>query len=421
MARHRRSSPTRRQNYGYGSAEAERFIRALARRLDVTDEHVAGRITKTPGTTCGASAGCRPTSIRSTPTGRRARARPAAARSSPRGSRRSVGYALPLDTRHRRRRAWRTGPWFLRAERLYLMPGDSAMGYRLPLDSLPWVSALEYPVSCRVRSDGAATAAAVSGHAPRAGSTARGSTAAAGRLDVTVRSAASRAPGLEAPAPRRATPRRVGSRRRPHGAVHRGARRLPVRVHAAARIARALSRAGGGDRSHRRIVRCPGGARGLSAAGAIRGCDTSRSRPTPASSRSTSSRPQLGRARRSDDRRSTRTHTQSRLTTGEVHDRRPAHRHRRRQPLRARRSHRRPTVRSCAGPICSAASSPTGTTIRRCRTSSRDCSSARPARRRASTKRGTTACTSWRSRSRSSRTARPCRRPGWWIACSAIC
>ncbi len=54
-----------------------------------------------------------------------------------------VGYVMPL-----RRvdagpgatgRAWKTGPWFVRDERLYLMPGDSPMGYRLPLDSLPWV------------------------------------------------------------------------------------------------------------------------------------------------------------------------------------------------------------------------------------------------------------------------------------------
>ena len=52
---------------------------------------------------------------------------------------------------------------------------------------------------------------------------------------------------------------------------------------------------------------------------------------------------------------------------------------------------RRPTARSCAGPICCAAWSATGTTIRRCRICSPACSSARPARRRASTKRATTA------------------------------
>ena len=51
-----------------------------------------------------------------------------------------VGYALPLqavydgDDRWR----WATGRWFVRGDRLCLVPGDSSMGYRLPLDSLPW-------------------------------------------------------------------------------------------------------------------------------------------------------------------------------------------------------------------------------------------------------------------------------------------
>src|SRR3990167_6375391 len=40
---------------------------------------------------------------------------------------------------------WSTGPWFFRDERMYLVPGDSPMGYRLPLASLPWVSAADYP------------------------------------------------------------------------------------------------------------------------------------------------------------------------------------------------------------------------------------------------------------------------------------
>ena len=38
-----------------------------------------------------------------------------------------------------------SGPWFLRAESMYLAPGDSPMGLRLPLDTLPWVSATDYP------------------------------------------------------------------------------------------------------------------------------------------------------------------------------------------------------------------------------------------------------------------------------------
>jgi uncharacterized protein (DUF2126 family)/transglutaminase-like putative cysteine protease len=46
-----------------------------------------------------------------------------------------IGYALPL---RRGDGGWESGNWFLRRERLYLIPGDSPMGYRLPLDSLPW-------------------------------------------------------------------------------------------------------------------------------------------------------------------------------------------------------------------------------------------------------------------------------------------
>nr|WP_239482167.1 transglutaminase family protein [Pseudomonas insulae] len=55
-----------------------------------------------------------------------------------------VGHVLPL-ARTDDERAWQTGEWFLRDEHCRLMPGDSAMGYRLPLDSQPWVSEADYP------------------------------------------------------------------------------------------------------------------------------------------------------------------------------------------------------------------------------------------------------------------------------------
>ncbi|OYT86464.1 MAG: IMP dehydrogenase [Burkholderiales bacterium PBB6] len=59
-----------------------------------------------------------------------------------------VGYVLPIKPAEGPAMAgarWQTGPWFFRDERMYLIPGDSPMGYRLPLDSLPWVSSGDYP------------------------------------------------------------------------------------------------------------------------------------------------------------------------------------------------------------------------------------------------------------------------------------
>ena len=55
-----------------------------------------------------------------------------------------VGHVLPV-TRSPASGAWQTGPWFLRSERCYLIPGDSPIGYRLPLDSQPWVSESDRP------------------------------------------------------------------------------------------------------------------------------------------------------------------------------------------------------------------------------------------------------------------------------------
>ena len=42
-------------------------------------------------------------------------------------------------------KTWHSGIWMLRSKRLYLMPGDSPIGLRLPVERLPWVKEDEYP------------------------------------------------------------------------------------------------------------------------------------------------------------------------------------------------------------------------------------------------------------------------------------
>ncbi len=63
-----------------------------------------------------------------------------------------VGFVFPLALREEEDTGavqgpvlWQSGPWFLRGERCYLIPGDSALGYRLPLASQPWAKKADYP------------------------------------------------------------------------------------------------------------------------------------------------------------------------------------------------------------------------------------------------------------------------------------
>lgn len=63
-----------------------------------------------------------------------------------RGLSEPVGFALPLaGDLIGGQVSWSTGPMFLRSGQMFLVPGDSPMGWRLPLDSLPWVSETDYP------------------------------------------------------------------------------------------------------------------------------------------------------------------------------------------------------------------------------------------------------------------------------------
>jgi uncharacterized protein (DUF2126 family) len=64
------------------------------------------------------------------------------------GLEQTVGHVLPIARQVAGKGVegkWQTGPWFLRTNRCYLFPGNSAMGYRLPLDSQPWAAKSDFP------------------------------------------------------------------------------------------------------------------------------------------------------------------------------------------------------------------------------------------------------------------------------------
>ncbi|HYE37217.1 transglutaminase family protein [Methylocaldum sp.] len=59
-----------------------------------------------------------------------------------RGLDRTVGYALPLAWDWSRG-AWHSGPWNFRRNAMYLIPGSSPMGFRLPIRELGWTAEIE--------------------------------------------------------------------------------------------------------------------------------------------------------------------------------------------------------------------------------------------------------------------------------------
>ena len=64
-----------------------------------------------------------------------------------RGLTKASGYVLPIQRWQGRSSSgrWQTELWQFRRGHLFLVPGDSPVGYRMPLNSLPWVSPSQYP------------------------------------------------------------------------------------------------------------------------------------------------------------------------------------------------------------------------------------------------------------------------------------
>ncbi len=128
------------RDYGLDAADALQFMEALARRLEVSSGNILPayedafyylwKERRLPVNVDVADSKLA-----------NAREREELARVFERGLAKPSGYVLPIRRRQYEGRIyWSSQLWFLRPDRLLLIEGDSPIGYRLPLDSVPWVA-----------------------------------------------------------------------------------------------------------------------------------------------------------------------------------------------------------------------------------------------------------------------------------------
>jgi uncharacterized protein (DUF2126 family) len=127
------------RDYKYNASDARRFLEALSRRLEVDDSFIMTayedvfyylwKERKLPPNVDPLDPKLADPVERAT-----------MAKVFEEGLGKTVGFVLPLRKIPSRSGVahWTSQPWFLASQRLFLIPGDSPFGYRLPLESLPW-------------------------------------------------------------------------------------------------------------------------------------------------------------------------------------------------------------------------------------------------------------------------------------------
>ncbi len=133
---HERLAADENRDYGFNSPEAARFSRELARQLGLDDAYVVEA--REDWLHYLWREACQPLEK-----GAPKRSQPAHAddlqQALARGLDQPVGYALPLQWNFVTG-GFSSGVWKFERDALYLLPGSSPMGLRLPLDELGWVA-----------------------------------------------------------------------------------------------------------------------------------------------------------------------------------------------------------------------------------------------------------------------------------------
>lgn len=134
------------RNYSVGHDDAARLLRAIATELDIPSENVAPAF-EDPAEWIIKEASLPENVDPANSKLKDPEERNRIAKVFGNGLTNPAGYVLPVQAWQGRSsgRKWVSEKWRTRRGRLYLVPGDSPVGFRLPLNSLPYIAPSMYP------------------------------------------------------------------------------------------------------------------------------------------------------------------------------------------------------------------------------------------------------------------------------------